>query len=92
MWIFSKHGFFSAVCARQGDGGHSQPVDPVRLMVRARVRSHLEALKSQFSELLATARSRSFRVPTFTQTTDSSSRAVTIMTFACGIGVRVLNP
>jgi len=27
MWIFTRYGFFSAVCARQGDGGHGQPVD-----------------------------------------------------------------
>ncbi len=52
MWIFTKHGFFSAVCARQGNGKHSQPVDPDRIMVRARVRGHLEALKRQFPDLL----------------------------------------
>lgn len=52
MWIFTKHGFFSAVCARQSDGKHSQPVDPDRIMVRARVRDHLEALKKRFPELL----------------------------------------
>ena len=52
MWIFTKHGFFSAVCARQGDGNHGQPVDPDRIMVRARVRGHLEALKMRFPELL----------------------------------------
>jgi hypothetical protein len=52
MWIFSKHGFFSAVCARKGDGGHGQPVDPDRIMVRARVRGHLEALKQRFPDLL----------------------------------------
>ena len=52
MWPFTKHGFFSAVCARQGNGKHGQPVDPGRIMVRARVRSHLEALKSRFPELL----------------------------------------
>jgi len=38
MWIFTKYGFYSAVCARQGDGSHGQPVDPDRIMVRARVR------------------------------------------------------
>lgn len=53
MWLFTKHGFFSAVCARQGDGGHGQPVDPDQIMVRARVRNHLEALKEKFSDLLA---------------------------------------
>jgi hypothetical protein len=52
MWIFTKHGFFSAVCARQGDGKHSQPVDTDRIMVRARIRGHLEALKERFTELL----------------------------------------
>ena len=52
MWIFTKHGFFSAVCARHGDGRHSQPVDPDRMMVRARVRSHLESLKQRFADLL----------------------------------------
>jgi len=52
MWIFTKHGFFSAVCARQGDGKHGQPVDHDRIMVRARVRSHLEALKKRFPERL----------------------------------------
>ena len=52
MWIFTKHGFFSAVCARQGNGNHSQPVDPDRIMVRARLQNHLEALKKQFPDLL----------------------------------------
>jgi hypothetical protein len=52
MWIFTKHGFFSAVCARQGDGGHRQPVDLNRIMVRARLRGHLEALKKRFATLL----------------------------------------
>jgi hypothetical protein len=51
MWLFTKHGFYSAVCARQGDGKHNQPVDPDRIMVRARLRSHLEALKTRFPEL-----------------------------------------
>jgi hypothetical protein len=52
MWIFTKHGFFSAVCARKGDGEHGQPVDPDRIMVRARVRGHLEALKQRVPDLL----------------------------------------
>jgi hypothetical protein len=52
MWIFTKHGFFSAVSARQGNGKHGQPVDLDRIMVRARVRSHLEALKKRFPDLL----------------------------------------
>lgn len=53
MWIFTRHGFFSAVCARQGSGKHGQPADPDRIMVRARVRAHLEALRNRFSDLLA---------------------------------------
>jgi len=52
MWLFTKHGFFSAVCARQGSGKHGQPVDPSRIMVRARVRSQLEALQSRFPDQL----------------------------------------
>ena len=52
MWLFTKHGFFSAVCARQGNGKHGQPVDPDRIMVRSRVRGHLEALKKRFANLL----------------------------------------
>ena len=52
MWIFTKHGFFSAVCARQGDGKHGKPVDTDRIMVRARIRGHLEALKKRFPVLL----------------------------------------
>jgi len=52
MWLFTKHGFFSAVCARKGNGNHGQPVDPDRMMVRARVREHLEALKKRFPDLL----------------------------------------
>jgi len=35
MWIFTKYGFFSAVCARKGNGKHGQAVDPNRIMVRA---------------------------------------------------------
>lgn len=48
MWILTKHGFFSAVCARQGDGGHRESVDLDRIMVRVRLRSHLQALINQF--------------------------------------------
>jgi len=48
MWIFTKYGFFSAVCAREGSGRHGQPVDPDRIMIRARLLSHLEALLKRF--------------------------------------------
>jgi hypothetical protein len=30
MWVFTKQGFFSAVCARQGDGKDGQPINPDR--------------------------------------------------------------
>jgi hypothetical protein len=60
MWIFTKHGFFSAVCARQGDGRHGQPVDPNRIMVRVRVREHLERLKLCFPDLLGQSEIREF--------------------------------
>ena len=60
MWIFTKHGFYSAVCARQGDGGHEQPVDPNRIMVRARARGHLEVLKKRFLDLLGSCEIREF--------------------------------
>lgn len=52
MWVFTKHGFFSAVCARQGSGKHGQTVDPGRIMLRARDRGHLEALKKRFLDRL----------------------------------------
>ena len=60
MWIFTKYGFFSAVCARRGDGSHGQPVDPERMMIRARDRGHLEALIYQHPKLLGSAEIRAF--------------------------------
>ncbi|MGH8455164.1 MAG: hypothetical protein ACRES4_08635 [Nevskiales bacterium] len=53
MWVFTKYGFFSAVCARQGNGGSDRPTDPSRIMVRVRLREHLEALRKRFPELLS---------------------------------------
>jgi hypothetical protein len=60
MWIFTKHGFYSAVCARQGNGKHGQPIDPDRIMVRARLRQHLEALKKRYSDLISECEIREF--------------------------------
>jgi hypothetical protein len=60
MWVFTKHGFFSAVCARKGDGRYDRPVDLDRIMVRGRVRSHLEALKERFPELLGASAIQEF--------------------------------
>jgi hypothetical protein len=28
MWIFTKHDFYSAVCARQGDGRYGEATPP----------------------------------------------------------------
>jgi hypothetical protein len=52
MWVFTKYGFFSAVCARKGSGTYGQPVDPDRIMIRARLRSHLDALLTRFPDVL----------------------------------------
>lgn len=60
MWIFTKYGFFSAVCARQGDGSHGRPVDVNRIMVRARLREHLEALKARFPTILGRCKIQEF--------------------------------
>jgi hypothetical protein len=51
MWLFTRHGFYSVVCARKGDGSPSQPLDTSRVMVRARVRAHLESLIKRFPQL-----------------------------------------
>lgn len=53
MWIFTQYGFFSAVCARQGDGSKLQPVNPEIIQVRARVKTHLAKLISRFPDELA---------------------------------------
>lgn len=53
MWVFTKYGFYSAVCARAGNGKHGQPVDPNRIMVRGRVRVHLKSLRDRFPNELA---------------------------------------
>jgi hypothetical protein len=60
MWIFTKYGFFSAVCARQGSGGHGQSIDPDLIMVRARVRDHLTALIQRFTNLLGESEIQEF--------------------------------
>ena len=60
MWLFTKYGFYSTVCARQGDGRHHQPVDPNRIMVRARLRLHLQSLKDRFPDLLGDCEIKEF--------------------------------
>ncbi len=46
MWLFTKYGFYSVVCARQENGKGN--TDPDHVMIRARLRSHLEALAERF--------------------------------------------
>ena len=52
MWLFTRWGFYSCACARQGDGGHHDEIDPHGLVVRARLRSHLEALQTHLPDLV----------------------------------------
>jgi hypothetical protein len=49
MWVFTKYGFFSVVCARTGDGGKGSEVDYTRVQVRARVKEHLLELMRRFN-------------------------------------------
>ena len=53
MWIMTPYGFFSVVCAH-GDNAHNAypaPPHPELMMIRARNRNHLEALKKRFAGL-----------------------------------------
>jgi len=50
MWLFTQHGFYSVVCARDLAGSASR-IDPDTFMVRARSRRHLESLQKRFPEL-----------------------------------------
>lgn len=52
MWLFTPYGFFSAVCARQGDGKIGNPPDLDMMMVRARDNEHLVNLTMMFPEEL----------------------------------------
>ena len=54
MWLFTQYGFYSVVCAR--DLSRTPATSPSgitkdTLMVRARVRRHLEDLQKRFPEL-----------------------------------------
>lgn len=48
MWIFTKYGFFSAVCAKK-NGGMSREIDNDSIMVRARSKEHIENLQNRFA-------------------------------------------
>jgi len=60
MWIFTKYGFFSIVYARKGKGERGQPIDPKHLMVRARMRTHLDSLMARFPGQLGQCEIREF--------------------------------
>jgi len=47
MWVFTKYGFYSVACAKDRHNN----ADPEKVMVRARVRLHLENLIERFDEL-----------------------------------------
>lgn len=52
MWIFTKYGFFSAVCARQSSKPGAK-VDPNLMMIRGRDRNHLVSLQNRFPGLIS---------------------------------------
>jgi hypothetical protein len=49
MWLFTRYGFYSVACADKKDGS----LDPSNMMVRARRKSHLQALQKRFTQLAA---------------------------------------
>ena len=49
MWLFTKYGFFTVVCARK-DPEIGSGVETETLMVRARSKKHLENLAEKFQE------------------------------------------
>jgi len=49
VWLFTRYGFYSIACAQKEDGS----LDPSMLMVRARRKSHIEALQKRFAQLTA---------------------------------------
>ncbi|KKK96642.1 hypothetical protein LCGC14_2660710, partial [marine sediment metagenome] len=48
MWLFLPIGFYSIVCPRE-NAGRGPDVDTTKVMIRARVREHLEALRKRLS-------------------------------------------
>jgi hypothetical protein len=50
MWLMTTIGMFSAVCPR-AEEGHDSRIETDRIMVRSRVRSHIEALRERFCKL-----------------------------------------
>lgn len=50
MWIFTKNGFFSIVCARHNEG-LSKEIDESNFMIRSRSKVHLKNLINEYEEL-----------------------------------------
>ena len=50
MWLMTTIGMFSAVCPRTEEG-HGSHIETDKIMVRARMRSHIEALQERFGAL-----------------------------------------
>jgi hypothetical protein len=50
MWIFSIHGFYSIACAQKPDGS----LDTQTVMIRARLKDHLQNLQKRFPVLAGT--------------------------------------
>jgi hypothetical protein len=50
MWMFTPIGFFTAVCARKGNGEPWQEIDPDRIAIRTRTRQQLENLIARFHD------------------------------------------
>ena len=51
MWIFTRYGFYSIACA---DKPGTKIIDPDTVMVRARVKKHLNNLQDRFTTLADT--------------------------------------
>ena len=52
MWLFTRWGFYSIACARQGDGGNESGIDSHSLVIEAFSQQHLEALKAHLPDLI----------------------------------------
>ena len=47
MWLFTRYGFYSIACASKHDGA----LDLKTLMIRSRLKAHLEKLQARFPRL-----------------------------------------
>ena len=53
MWLFTRWGFYSIACARQGDDGSTgNEIDSHSLVIEAFDEQHLTALKSHLPDLI----------------------------------------